>query len=116
MCKSVPQIVEVSTRTIASVGSMIVGSSTESHPRWPGPWYTRAFIAGACFRFVDVTTGGNHPSRRASTCSKLDPTERYGIRISPQHLCAHLRSELRPPTTLIFHSVSAGEHGSDLSC
>ena len=38
MCKSVPQIVELSIRTMMSVGSAIVGSSTLSHPRWPGPW------------------------------------------------------------------------------
>jgi hypothetical protein len=37
MCKSVPQIVELSIRTIASVGSRIVGSSIVSQPRSPGP-------------------------------------------------------------------------------
>ncbi len=38
MCRSDPQIVEVSIRTTMSVGSMIVGSATVSQPRWPGPW------------------------------------------------------------------------------
>ena len=38
MCRSVPQIVDESIRTIASVGSMIDGSGTSSQLRWPGPW------------------------------------------------------------------------------
>ena len=38
MCRSVPQIVVVSTRTMTSVGSMIVGSGTSSHAFLPGPW------------------------------------------------------------------------------
>ena len=33
MCRSLPQIVEVSIRTMASVGSMMPGSATVSHPR-----------------------------------------------------------------------------------
>src|SRR6478672_7518744 len=37
MCKSVPQIVDVSMRTMASVGSRIVGSETDSQARCPGP-------------------------------------------------------------------------------
>ena len=38
MCRSVPQIVDESIRTIASVGSMMTGSGTSSQLRWPGPW------------------------------------------------------------------------------
>ena len=38
MCRSVPQIVDVSIRTIASVGSTIDGSGTDSQAWWPGPW------------------------------------------------------------------------------
>ena len=37
MWRSVPQIVDESIRTIASVGSMIVGSGTDSQARCPGP-------------------------------------------------------------------------------
>ena len=44
MCRSVPQIVEESMRTITSVGSWMTGSGTVSHAFWPGPWYTSAFI------------------------------------------------------------------------
>src|SRR6478609_37735 len=45
MCRSVPQIVVVSTRTMTSVGSTITGSGTSSHAFWPGPWYTSAFMS-----------------------------------------------------------------------
>ncbi len=45
MCRSVPQIVVVSTCTITSVGSMISGSGASSHAFSPGPWYTSAFIS-----------------------------------------------------------------------
>ena len=38
MCRSVPQIVVVSTRTMASVGCWIVGSGTSSQAFLPGPW------------------------------------------------------------------------------
>jgi hypothetical protein len=37
MCRSVPQIVELLMRTIASVGVSIAGSGTSSHAFWPGP-------------------------------------------------------------------------------
>ena len=37
MCRSVPQIVVVSTRTTTSVGSWIVASGTSSHALLPGP-------------------------------------------------------------------------------
>src|ERR1700759_1922028 len=45
MCRSVPQIVEESILTIASVGCSIFGSGTSSQARCPGPWYTSAFIS-----------------------------------------------------------------------
>ena len=45
MCRSVPQMVTASTRTIASVSLTIVGLGTSSHAFWPGPWYTSAFMA-----------------------------------------------------------------------
>ena len=38
MCRSVPQIVVVSTRTTTSVGSWIVASGTSSQALLPGPW------------------------------------------------------------------------------
>ena len=44
MCRSVPQIVTASTRTMASVSSTIVGLGTSSQALRPGPWYTRARI------------------------------------------------------------------------
>ena len=44
MCRSVPQIVVVSTLTITSVGSWMPGSSAVSHERCPGPPNTSAFI------------------------------------------------------------------------
>ena len=44
MCRSVPQIVVVSTLTITSVGSWMPGSSTLSQDRCPGPPNTSAFI------------------------------------------------------------------------
>src|SRR6478735_843265 len=49
MWRSVPQIVEASILTIASVGSWIVGSGTSSQVRRPGPWYTSAFILRLLF-------------------------------------------------------------------
>ena len=42
MCRSVPQIVTASTRTMASRGSCISGSATSVHSMAPGPPYTRA--------------------------------------------------------------------------
>ncbi len=44
MCRSVPQIVVVSVRTMMSVGSTMTGSGTSSQAFWPGPWYTSAFM------------------------------------------------------------------------
>ena len=44
MCRSVPQIVVVSIRTITSVGCRILGSGTSSQAFLPGPWYTSAFM------------------------------------------------------------------------
>ena len=37
MCRSVPQIVTASTRTMASCGSASCGSATSSHECRPGP-------------------------------------------------------------------------------
>jgi len=45
MWRSVPQIVEVVTRTTASVASRIAGFGLSSQARRPGPWKTSAFIA-----------------------------------------------------------------------
>ena len=45
MCRSVPQIVVVSTLTITSVGSWMPGSSTLSQERCPGPPNTSAFMS-----------------------------------------------------------------------
>ena len=61
MCRSVPQIVVVSTRTTTSVGSWIVASGTSSHALLPGPWYTNAFIGTSVARFLDGdASGGCH--------------------------------------------------------
>ena len=38
MCRSVPQIVVVSTRTTTSVGSTTAASGTSSQALLPGPW------------------------------------------------------------------------------
>jgi len=38
MCRSVPQIVVVSTETMTSVGCWMVGSGRTSQAFWPGPW------------------------------------------------------------------------------
>ena len=43
MCRSVPQIVVVSTFMITSVALRMAGSGTVSHSFCPGPWYTSAF-------------------------------------------------------------------------
>src|SRR4029453_15747178 len=45
MCRSVPQIVAESIRTIASVGWWIAGSGTSSQERLPGRGSTSAFMA-----------------------------------------------------------------------
>src|ERR1035441_7846058 len=44
MWRSVPQIVDVLIRTMASVASLIVGLGLSSQARRPGPWKTRAFM------------------------------------------------------------------------
>jgi hypothetical protein len=49
MWRSVPQIVDESIFTIASVGAWIVGSGASSQDLSPGPWYTRAFISRLLF-------------------------------------------------------------------
>jgi hypothetical protein len=45
MCRSVPQMVTVSMRTMASVSSISLGSATSSQRLSPGPWYTTARMA-----------------------------------------------------------------------
>ena len=52
MCRSVPQMVEVVTRTIASLASWILGLGLSSHAFLPGPWYVRAFIVPTSFAGV----------------------------------------------------------------
>ena len=53
MCRSVPQIVVVSTLTTTSVGSLMAASGTSSHAFWPGPgpllWHTNhgRYLSGA---------------------------------------------------------------------
>ena len=58
MCRSVPQIVEESMRTITSVGSWMTGSGTVSHAFCAGPWYTSAFI-GVPSLWVQPVSGGS---------------------------------------------------------
>src|SRR4051812_6346377 len=45
MCRSVPQMVTASTRTIASVAAVSPGSAWSAQLRRPGPSYTSAFMA-----------------------------------------------------------------------
>ena len=47
MCRSVPQMVTASTRTMASVASWMPGSGTSCQERCPGPWKTSAFMAAS---------------------------------------------------------------------
>ena len=68
MCRSVPQIVDESIRTIASVGSRMVGSGTDSQARFPGPWYTRAFISSS-FRCLDSAPARARRHRRTRGAS-----------------------------------------------
>src|SRR4051812_5392930 len=56
MCRSVPQMVVVSTLTITSVGSEIPGSGTVSHERCPGPPNTSAFMSPPLVDTGDQTT------------------------------------------------------------
>ncbi len=63
MCRSVPQIVVVSTRTSASVVSTSFGSGTSTQLFVPGPSKTSAFIASPRGRGVPVF----HPRRRGSS-------------------------------------------------
>ena len=56
MCRSVPQIVVVSTFTITSVGSWMPGSSTLSQDRCPAPPNTNAFIVSPFFDVGHVNT------------------------------------------------------------
>jgi hypothetical protein len=49
MCRSVPQMVVVVIRTIASVACMIFGFGLSSNARLLGPWKTRAFIVVMLF-------------------------------------------------------------------
>jgi hypothetical protein len=44
MWRSLPQIVEVVIRTMASVASLTIGLGLSSQARRPGPWKTRAFM------------------------------------------------------------------------
>ncbi|GGJ06631.1 hypothetical protein GCM10010121_016400 [Streptomyces brasiliensis] len=47
-----PQMVTLSTRTIASVGSLTAGSGTSSQADCPGPWKTKPFMAFLTFTSV----------------------------------------------------------------
>src|SRR5690349_13196248 len=63
MWRSVPQIVADPMRTIASVGSRMTGSGTDSQPRFPGPWYTSAcmappFVSRPCSRRAGPAESG----------------------------------------------------------
>src|ERR1700722_19624149 len=60
MCRSVPQIVVVSTRTTTSVGSWIAASGTSSQAFLPGPWYTSAFKAASNCACGASPIGGPH--------------------------------------------------------
>src|SRR5664279_894480 len=106
MCRSVPQIVVVSTATITSVGSTILGSGTSCHAFWPGPWYTRAFI--------DVLLVGCRRSRRCRGTTRAgDPS--LGRSVQPA-LDVRLRQRGADPAGTAGHrdTGGAGEHGSQL--
>src|SRR5438874_3871969 len=49
MWRSVPQIVVLVMRTMASVGAWTSGLGFSSQDRLPGPLYTSAFIVASCF-------------------------------------------------------------------
>src|SRR5437868_14981338 len=74
MWRSVPQIVEASIFTMASVGAWIVGSGTSSQARCPGPWYTRAFILRLLFLRVSgrVAPTASAPLRRGAAAFPYD--------------------------------------------
>src|SRR3954447_14903278 len=67
MCRSVPQIVTASTRTMASVSACSVGFGTSSHALFPGPWYTSARMATSLSGHIDSRTrpygGPDRPTR-----------------------------------------------------
>src|SRR4051812_18877340 len=71
MWRSVPQIVDESIRTMTSVGSSSTGSGTSSQPRWPGPWYTSAFI---WFLLSLVSHSRADRRRRASEVPRIELT------------------------------------------
>src|SRR4051795_4241360 len=70
MCRSVPQIVVVSTLTITSVGSWIPGSSTLSQERCPAPPNTSAFIVSPFVAAGDLNTVAL-PRRCTGTTSRM---------------------------------------------
>ena len=57
MCRSVPQIVVASTRTIASVSAITSGFGTSSQAFTPGPWYTSARMSISASLGVDPDAG-----------------------------------------------------------
>src|SRR5436190_19287345 len=74
MCRSVPQMVTASTRTMASVSASMVGFGTSSHALLPGPWYTSARIAASCAvdvcprRRYEWRAGANRGEGPGSSC------------------------------------------------
>src|SRR6266704_1341028 len=71
ICRSVPQIVVVSTLTTTSVGSLMAASGTSSQAFRPGPWYTRAFMGPTLV--IPVTPG----------CPKMGLSAHLGIYSQP---------------------------------
>ena len=67
MCRSVPQIVVVSTHTMTSVGATSLGSGTSSR-LLAGPWYTNAFISDLLVGMAQSTNAGF----RCSLCAPAD--------------------------------------------
>ncbi len=86
MCRSVPQTVTASTRTIASVESLRTGSAVSSQAASPGPWKTYALMSPHPL----AVRGGNRETANG------DPQMRYGSP-SSQVLgsCFHRASPLR---------------------
>src|SRR5450631_3969466 len=75
MCRSVPQMVVASTRTMASPSSKMTGSGTSFQLFDPGPSYTSAFIAHS-----SVSVGSSLLHHRSEAPAGLGPKVHRGRR------------------------------------
>jgi hypothetical protein len=94
MCRSVPQMVVASTRTMASPSSMISGSATSSHAFWPGPWYTSAYIAASDGRLAvgsslaPRSSRGQGPKSPDANRRSCPPRGDHRLRAEAREACA----------------------------